>query len=189
MFISECLRNRHLAEWRFLLFTMIVTVKGPICNVIRMASPPSGGCGEQRFHRHGNKNSGLTSPLFLPYPRKRLAASATVGASALFHRHGDKNRGPVSPLFLPYPRKRLAASATGGASALSSRRCASPRGRTDPLPPLGGSGFSRFRVLFCPFAAFSVSDYCPLRGQAHGAGGGSAGDGRGCRTASIPPRR
>jgi len=29
-------RNRHLPEWRFLLFTIIVTVKGPICNVIRI---------------------------------------------------------------------------------------------------------------------------------------------------------
>ena len=34
-------RNRHLAEWRFLLFrTMIVTVKAPICNVIRMSLTP-----------------------------------------------------------------------------------------------------------------------------------------------------
>ena len=40
-FLSE-LRNRHLAEWRFLLFTIIVTVKAPICNVIRMASSPFG---------------------------------------------------------------------------------------------------------------------------------------------------
>ena len=31
-----------MAEWRFLLFTMTVTVKGPICTVIRMASPPFG---------------------------------------------------------------------------------------------------------------------------------------------------
>lgn len=37
-------RNRHFAEWRFLLFTMIVTVKAPMCNVIRMASPPFRGC-------------------------------------------------------------------------------------------------------------------------------------------------
>ena len=29
-------RNRHLPEWRFLLFTIIVTVKAPICNVIRI---------------------------------------------------------------------------------------------------------------------------------------------------------
>ncbi len=33
-------RNRHRSGWRFLLFTMIVTVNGPICNVIRTASPP-----------------------------------------------------------------------------------------------------------------------------------------------------
>ena len=40
------IRNRHLAEWRFLLFfIMIVTVKEPICKVIRMVSPPSGWCG------------------------------------------------------------------------------------------------------------------------------------------------
>ena len=43
-FLSE-LRNRHLAEWRFLLFTMIVTVNRPICSVIRMVSPPFGWCG------------------------------------------------------------------------------------------------------------------------------------------------
>jgi len=35
-------RSRHLAEWRFLLFTIIVTVNRPICNVIRMSSPPFG---------------------------------------------------------------------------------------------------------------------------------------------------
>ena len=29
-------RNRHLPEWRFLLFTIIVTVNRPICNVIRI---------------------------------------------------------------------------------------------------------------------------------------------------------
>nr|DAU57071.1 MAG TPA: hypothetical protein [Caudoviricetes sp.] len=29
-----------MAEWRFLLFTMIVTVKAPICNVIRMSLTP-----------------------------------------------------------------------------------------------------------------------------------------------------
>ena len=29
-------RNRHRSGWRFLLFTMIVTVKVPMCNVIRM---------------------------------------------------------------------------------------------------------------------------------------------------------
>ena len=34
------MRNRHLPGWRFLLFTMIVTVKGPICNVIRMCLTP-----------------------------------------------------------------------------------------------------------------------------------------------------
>ena len=44
-FLRIVFGNRHLAEWRFLLFTMIVTVKGPICNVIRMASPPFRGCG------------------------------------------------------------------------------------------------------------------------------------------------
>ena len=27
------MRNRHLAEWRFLLFTVIVMVKLPICMV------------------------------------------------------------------------------------------------------------------------------------------------------------
>ena len=32
--------NRHLPGWRFPRFTMIVTVKAPICSVIRIASPP-----------------------------------------------------------------------------------------------------------------------------------------------------
>ena len=32
--------NRHFAEWRFLRFTMIVTVKAPICKVIRMSLTP-----------------------------------------------------------------------------------------------------------------------------------------------------
>ena len=40
-------RNRHLAEWRFLRFLMmIVTVKLPMCIVIRMVSPPLGKCGQ-----------------------------------------------------------------------------------------------------------------------------------------------
>ena len=34
------IRNRHLAEWRFLLFTIIVTVYRPICKVIRMRLTP-----------------------------------------------------------------------------------------------------------------------------------------------------
>ena len=39
---NECLqdkpRNRHFAEWRFpRLFTIMVTVKAPICNVIRIS--------------------------------------------------------------------------------------------------------------------------------------------------------
>ena len=33
-------RNRHRAGWRFLRFTMIVTVNGPICKVIRMRLTP-----------------------------------------------------------------------------------------------------------------------------------------------------
>ena len=33
-------RNRHLAEWRFLRFTMIVTVKAPMCNVMRICLTP-----------------------------------------------------------------------------------------------------------------------------------------------------
>ena len=37
-------RNRHLAEWRFLLFTVSVMVNLPICtvNVIGICSPPLG---------------------------------------------------------------------------------------------------------------------------------------------------
>ena len=35
--MSKAHGNRHLPEWRFSrLFTMIVTVYGPICNVIRI---------------------------------------------------------------------------------------------------------------------------------------------------------
>ena len=41
------MRNRHLAEWRFSrFFIIIVTVKEPICKVIRMVSPPFGWCGQ-----------------------------------------------------------------------------------------------------------------------------------------------
>ena len=32
--------NRHPARWRFLLFTIIVTVNRPICNVIRIGLTP-----------------------------------------------------------------------------------------------------------------------------------------------------
>ena len=34
-------RNRHRAGWRFLRFTTMVTVSGPMCNVIRMSLTPS----------------------------------------------------------------------------------------------------------------------------------------------------
>ena len=34
------MRNRHRAGWRFLRFTTIVTVKAPICKVIRMSLTP-----------------------------------------------------------------------------------------------------------------------------------------------------
>ena len=40
--MSKAHGNRHLPEWRFLLFTIIVTVKSPIWNVIRIVSPPFG---------------------------------------------------------------------------------------------------------------------------------------------------
>ena len=41
-------RNRHFAEWRFLLFTIIVNVKLPIWNVIRMwLHPLSGGVADR----------------------------------------------------------------------------------------------------------------------------------------------
>ena len=36
-----CGRNRHRAGWRFLRFTTMVTVYGPMCNVIRMSLTPS----------------------------------------------------------------------------------------------------------------------------------------------------
>ena len=41
-------RNRHLPEWRFLLFTLIVIVQFRTwnVNVIGMTSPPSGWCGK-----------------------------------------------------------------------------------------------------------------------------------------------
>ena len=44
--VEKTQENRHLAEWRFSrFFIIIVTVKEPICKVIRMVSPPSGWCG------------------------------------------------------------------------------------------------------------------------------------------------
>ena len=44
--LSHKHRNRHLPGWRFLRFTMIVTVNCPICNVIRIYTPPFEGCSE-----------------------------------------------------------------------------------------------------------------------------------------------
>ena len=38
--IEKKRENRHLPEWLFLRFTMIVTVKAPICKVIRMSLTP-----------------------------------------------------------------------------------------------------------------------------------------------------
>ena len=44
--VEKTQENRHLAEWRFSrFFIIIVTVKEPICKVIRMVSPPFGWCG------------------------------------------------------------------------------------------------------------------------------------------------
>ena len=40
---SKATKDRHLAEWRSLLFTMIVTVNRPICNVIRISNTPFAG--------------------------------------------------------------------------------------------------------------------------------------------------
>ena len=59
-------KNRHRAGWRFLRFTMIVTVNAPICNVIRMASPPPWGCGQppaalQRLGREYHNPAKFTS--------------------------------------------------------------------------------------------------------------------------------
>ena len=59
-------KNRHRAGWRFLRFTMIVTVNAPICNVIRMASPPPWGCGQppaalQRLDRGYHNPAKFTS--------------------------------------------------------------------------------------------------------------------------------
>lgn len=68
-------RNRHLAEWRFLLFTMIVTVKAPICNVIRMSLTPfrvvwptaCRSCSaEYRIARNTTKSNAGFWPLSLP---------------------------------------------------------------------------------------------------------------------------
>ena len=39
-FIKGYLNNRYLSEWRLLLFTIIVTVYLPICNVIRISCTP-----------------------------------------------------------------------------------------------------------------------------------------------------
>ena len=44
----QTIRNRHLAEWRFLLFTVIVMVKLPICTVkvMGICSPPLRRCSQ-----------------------------------------------------------------------------------------------------------------------------------------------
>ena len=49
------MRNRHLAEWRFLLFTMIVTVKDPICRMVYFG-------GGLAFESAGSAAGGLLFP-------------------------------------------------------------------------------------------------------------------------------
>ena len=47
------IRNRHLAEWRFLLFTVIVIVYPKLwnVNVIGIETPPFGWCSGTAFFR------------------------------------------------------------------------------------------------------------------------------------------
>ena len=61
-------RNRHFAEWRFLRFTMIVTVNAPICNVIRISLTSS----TEVFR--GQPPA--------PHPRLPLGTRGAVGADA-----------------------------------------------------------------------------------------------------------
>ena len=49
------MRNRHLAEWRFLLFTMIVTVKDPISRMVYFG-------GGLAFESAGSAAGGLLFP-------------------------------------------------------------------------------------------------------------------------------
>ena len=57
--LMQTIRNRHLAEWRFLLFTVIVMVKLPICTVkvIGMVSTSLRRCSQPPIP-YGNALSG-----------------------------------------------------------------------------------------------------------------------------------
>ena len=98
------IRNRHLAEWRFLLFTMIVTVNRPICNVIRIAPPPFGmvqltAC---RFVLHPGTSAEVPTT-----QEHGLRQTARIFASLCDNRSvrtitSTKNRAKVFPYFFPY---------------------------------------------------------------------------------------
>ena len=66
--ISGSLRNRHLAKWRFLRFTVAVTVNYPICRVIRIYVHPFSG---QRSRPAAARSPALSERGrgYLPYTR------------------------------------------------------------------------------------------------------------------------
>ena len=80
------IRNRHLAEWRFLLFTMIVTVNRPICSVIRMVSPPFGWCGRPPAACAASLNT------IVPYRTKK---SSPPGREGLLRLQADRAVGAL----------------------------------------------------------------------------------------------
>ena len=63
-------RNRHRAGWRFLRFTTIVTVKAPICNVIRIQP--------HLLSEGASRPPPYTAPI-LPYHKPREKASLFQG--------------------------------------------------------------------------------------------------------------
>ena len=98
--VEKTQENRHLAEWRFSrFFIIIVTVKEPICKVIRMVSPPFGWCGRppavcaassKRLYHTAQKSQAL--PAGRACCVYRLIAPSALCASASRGAHSDRKR-------------------------------------------------------------------------------------------------
>lgn len=98
--LSYTLGNRHLAEWRFLLFTRIVTVQNRTwkVNVIGMSTPPFGKCRGTAFFHLGNA---------CPYGRLYSTGFAAKCQFKAFGRRVDGlTRRPVFTCSAPARRRR-----------------------------------------------------------------------------------
>ena len=84
------IRNRHLAEWRFSrFFIIIVTVKEPICKVIRMVSPPFGWCGRPPAVCAASLNT------IVPYRAQKSSPPGREGLLRLLRLQADRAVGAL----------------------------------------------------------------------------------------------